>query len=325
LLGGSAVNVSIHHFLADAKGCLNFINHWSDVFNGLEIETESEPIVHSRNPFSSPIQTSGASHSNSESGNKNEFQTKADFKEFVYSETEFKLPDLSLLPPLSVKLLYFTPEALLRLKQAANASSATNADPCSTNDALCALIWRSTARVRGLEGDDPTCLSVAVNARKRITPPLSRNYFGNVLFNPTTAATKSQLEAESFSETAAKIHAAVQEVGDDYVRSTGKYFEGCRYKSGIFNPWFRCFLQKGGFCVSSLQNFPFYSVRLSEKGKALAPVYAGVTKMPLGSDGSAYAMPAGEAAGGGIAVVMGLVAAQMEKFLEDPEIQKYIS
>lgn len=52
----------------------------------------------------------------------------------------------------------------------------------STNDALCALIWRCAIRARELNSSLESKVGMATNGRSRLEPKLPEVYFGNVNF-----------------------------------------------------------------------------------------------------------------------------------------------
>lgn len=88
-------------------------------------------------------------------------------------------------PPKEHSLFYFSPSHLAELKLAASSQNPT--EPwVSTNDALCAHLWRHISRARGLgsagsgyHGSLPVQCTFAVQGRRRLLPPLPENFLGN--------------------------------------------------------------------------------------------------------------------------------------------------
>ncbi|KAL8791731.1 MAG: hypothetical protein Q9195_005668 [Heterodermia aff. obscurata] len=92
--------------------------------------------------------------------------------------------------PLKLTIVHFPAERLAHLKQAASPPNPSDGW-ISTNDAICALLWRNISRVRTglarqngspLPPQSPLNFTLAVEARRRLDPPLSKEYLGSAGF-----------------------------------------------------------------------------------------------------------------------------------------------
>ncbi|KAG6421461.1 hypothetical protein SASPL_118014 [Salvia splendens] len=70
-----------------------------------------------------------------------------------------------------------------------------------------------------------TKLYTAVEGRSRLQPPLPPSYFGNVIFNATPVALAGDLESKPLCFGASKIHNALAQMDDHYLRSDLDYLE----------------------------------------------------------------------------------------------------
>ncbi|KAJ7568128.1 hypothetical protein O6H91_01G019800 [Diphasiastrum complanatum] len=89
----------------------------------------------------------------------------------------------------------------------------------STADCLSAHLWRCVTRARSLAPEQITHFFFPVEGRKKITPPLSEEYFGNVLFPQCASATVSDLLSKPLSFAAALIRNAIQSTTDEWYRT----------------------------------------------------------------------------------------------------------
>ncbi|TVU42272.1 hypothetical protein EJB05_08666, partial [Eragrostis curvula] len=87
-------------------------------------------------------------------------------------------------PPLRERMLHFSEESLVALKEQArrellSAGDAAGAAAVTRFQALASLLWRSITRARGLAPERETACRAAINNRGRLRPPLPAEYFGN--------------------------------------------------------------------------------------------------------------------------------------------------
>ncbi|XP_026429976.1 agmatine coumaroyltransferase-2-like [Papaver somniferum] len=75
------------------------------------------------------------------------------------------------------------------------------------------------AKVRGLAELQTTEMTISVNGRRRLTPCVPDEYFGNVILPAFPQSPAKKLLDESLSHTAEVIHAAIAKVNSDYFKS----------------------------------------------------------------------------------------------------------
>jgi hypothetical protein len=113
----------------------------------------------------------------------------------------------------AVAMFFFPHQLLQELKiQATQYAVALGVEWLSTNDLLCAIIWAATASSRGSteEAGKVSALSLPVDMRKRMDPPLPHNYIGNALAMCYPTAARHHVLAAARDATAAAIaHVAV--------------------------------------------------------------------------------------------------------------------
>ncbi|KAH6819559.1 hydroxycinnamoyl-CoA shikimate/quinate hydroxycinnamoyl transferase, partial [Perilla frutescens var. frutescens] len=81
------------------------------------------------------------------------------------------------------------------------------------------------SKARDLPEDQETNLYIPVDGRSRLRPPLPPGYFGNVVFRATATALCGELESNHLEFAVHKIHEAMAEVGNGYLRSAIDYLE----------------------------------------------------------------------------------------------------
>lgn len=125
-------------------------------------------------------------------------------------------------PSLKSGFWYFSPSKLAALKEAA--STKIPGDPwISTNDALCALIWRQVTLARDLKAREmpSSNLMVAANLRSRMSPPLYEKYLGNAATNAWQNSSVDVLcdpSRAALQRTAISIRKAVDSLNETTVR-----------------------------------------------------------------------------------------------------------
>ncbi|XP_039113788.1 tryptamine hydroxycinnamoyltransferase 2-like [Dioscorea cayenensis subsp. rotundata] len=94
-----------------------------------------------------------------------------------------------------------------------------NTETHTTFETLAGYLWRKVTIARQLDDEECTMLSVPVNVRRRLQPPVPLEFFGNLPLN-VYPKTKGRALIEGGVTTAAGIvREAVRVMGDDYFRS----------------------------------------------------------------------------------------------------------
>lgn len=73
--------------------------------------------------------------------------------------------------------------------------------------------------------DQESKLYIPVEGRSRLRPPLPPGYFGNVIFTAAPIALYGELESNPLKFAVGKIHEALAQMDDEYLRSALDYIE----------------------------------------------------------------------------------------------------
>ena len=141
--------------------------------------------------------------------------------------------DLHSQPAISAPWNYFRlPHAVLaKLKAEVTQECLKQSDNLwvSTNDVACALVWRAilTARSPRLNQDENTNLLRAVNGRRYLNPPISQEYFGNVVVEAaTTLPLRDLTQNLPLSTITIRIRESLKGISDFHVRSVATVIRG---------------------------------------------------------------------------------------------------
>ena len=241
--GGLIMSVCLHHKTSDGLGLATVLKAWAkhtkevDMAIGDNLSTATDDLT--------PRSMDRSSMCNGLVGSQIE-----DFPEYrvidvsammlaqaeMAAATATPIPaaptnPLKSLGPLKFCLVHLPVKGLAHLKSAASPPTPTDGW-ISTNDAICALLWRHITRVRtdlicALKPDSPlppqTPLNfvVAVEARRRMVPALPSEYLGNAAFHCTVTSDLGTVASPStpFSTVARLIREAV--TGFDYAKIRG--------------------------------------------------------------------------------------------------------
>jgi omega-hydroxypalmitate O-feruloyl transferase len=194
------------------------------------------------------------------------------------------------------KVFPFTPEAIDTLKKRALEGGVIKR--VSTFEVVAAHIW--LARTKSVDlPEQPFNLLFAVDIRNRVIPPLPKHFAGNAVYSACARGTPSQIRKYTFVEAVGVIQKAIEQITDDYVRSSFDWGETRRGVPALF----------GGFFLSAWWKMPFYSIDYGW-GK---PIYAGPIVTPMVE--FVFLLSNGKQ-DGGLNLVMALEPDQMEKFQE---------
>ncbi|XP_043700456.1 protein ENHANCED PSEUDOMONAS SUSCEPTIBILITY 1-like [Telopea speciosissima] len=139
------------------------------------------------------------------------------------------------MPPVDLRerFFHFSSQSVANLKAKANAEYNTTA--ISSFQALSALVWRSVTRARRhLLSHQKTTCRLAINNRLRLNPPLSPNYFGNLIQAVYASATVGELLRHGIGWAAWLLHEAVIDHSDSKVRGELEMWMKNPYQFGNF-------------------------------------------------------------------------------------------
>jgi shikimate O-hydroxycinnamoyltransferase len=309
LTGGIAVGLAVHHWLGDGAAAFNFFTAWADLTRAGKLVSADKPCF-----------------------DRSLLSPSADISPGAHMELKIQRPTAPSIdapldavrsapqqPAIGTEYFHFSPEALLRLKNAATASlpgSALEHDGwISTNDALSALFWRAFTRARGLDSSPnlQVMCSFACDCRSRLQPALPPGFFGNVVFIAGAERSAGDLLKSSLGEAALEIRRATQRhTADAYIRSTLSYVETAEDKSWV--KW-ACeyFMGKDIF----LTNWSKFGLLDIDFGIGKPHV---VRQPNTYLDGICIILPASD---GGLDVLTGLLVPHWEKLLTDPEFLQF--
>ncbi|KAK8509317.1 hypothetical protein V6N13_062366 [Hibiscus sabdariffa] len=175
--GGVSIGVTSQHTLADGPSALHFINSWADTARGLSptiAPVLDRSFLRARQP---PI-------------------PKFRHVEFEPSPTLKTVSDPSIPRPSIVSIFKITAEQVKALKDKVNEASGN-----TKYSILTAHIWRCAIKARELADDQEIKLTIPIDGRNRLRPPLPHGYFGNVIFHAAPEALAGEIQSESFIDT----------------------------------------------------------------------------------------------------------------------------
>nr|DAD47321.1 TPA_asm: hypothetical protein HUJ06_017258 [Nelumbo nucifera] len=141
LRDGLAIGCAFNHAVLDGHSTWHFMSSWAEICRGAK--SISVQPFHDR--------------------------TKA-------RDTRVKL-DL----PASIPSLADMSPAIDKIKSDVNSNLSDGCKPFSTFQSLGIHLWRAVTRARNLKPEDYTVFTVFVDCRKRVDPPMSEDYFGNLI------------------------------------------------------------------------------------------------------------------------------------------------
>ncbi|WJX75004.1 shikimate O-hydroxycinnamoyltransferase [Trifolium repens] len=201
--GGVSLGVGMQHHVADGASGLHFINSWSDVARGLHVCIPpfiDRTLLHARDPPTP-----------------------------VFDHIEYKPPPPPMLQSANttaaaaVSIFKLTRDQLNILKGKSKEDG--NTVNYSSYEMLAGHVWRSVSKARALPNDQETKLYIATDGRSRLQPPLPQGYFGNVIFTTTPIAVAGDLMSKPTWYAASRIHNALLQMDNDYLRSALDYLE----------------------------------------------------------------------------------------------------
>lgn len=187
LIDGVFIGCSMNHMCADGNSFWHFFTTWSEIFNanGEGVVQISRPPIH-RKWFPDglgPLITLPYT-------NPNEFISK--FEQ----------------PTLKARFFHFSAESIAKLKAKVNSECGPNFK-ISSFQALSAFLWRSITKARGQQDDKETKCIFHVDYRRRVDPPLSQDYFGNMIQTTQGICKAGELLTQNLGWAALMLNKAV--------------------------------------------------------------------------------------------------------------------
>ncbi|RDW58625.1 hypothetical protein BP6252_13101 [Coleophoma cylindrospora] len=214
--GGLILVCAVHHCVVDETGIFNIMKLWSTYCRGGDGASIVKPEWVDRSPL-----REGRGTGRLQDHLEYTLRPKEKSATLLQANNEYisKSSETT-----GSAVIFFPDESLVRLKQAASKDlddKSETASWISTNDAICALIWSRVTQARHTVGTDATytMFNMTVNGRSRMSPPMSAEYTGNVVFVSKAAQPIDALLAtSSLADTAQVIRTSVLEVDDAAIR-----------------------------------------------------------------------------------------------------------
>ncbi|GAB4852217.1 hypothetical protein Ancab_016409 [Ancistrocladus abbreviatus] len=190
LVDGIFVGCSMNHVIADGNSFWNFFNAWSEIHraNGKSISISRQPIHQRWFPDGhGPI-------------------IKLASAQVVGYEA----------PELRERIFHFSSDSVAKLKVKANKECGTTT--ISSFQALSALAWRCMTRARCLPRDLETICKLVIDDRKKLSPPISENYFGNMIYFVSGVNTAGEMLEHDLGWAAMILHRAIVGRNNEAVR-----------------------------------------------------------------------------------------------------------
>ncbi|XP_021744160.1 spermidine hydroxycinnamoyl transferase-like [Chenopodium quinoa] len=196
--GGLSVGLAMSHIVADGASAFRFIKNWARLTRGEPLEVV--PLLDRRILLAEDADESSVREEVDDGGSMKFFSQVGLGKVGNNVTPIFKL---------------LTKEKIERLKQVANNSNNdNNGHPYSRFEAITAYC---VCKARQLKGEDITTLTIAIDARRRMDPPLPSSYFGNAVIDINVSSTAGEIMSKPLSYACSKIREATTKVNNKLV------------------------------------------------------------------------------------------------------------
>ncbi|XP_062227796.1 uncharacterized acetyltransferase At3g50280-like [Phragmites australis] len=300
---GVFVGFVYNHALSDGTAFWDFLNTWAEIARATLAPPEAPRALTSRTPLFDRWSPDGGAPAP---------------LVLPYADLSGLIERLSP-PPLRERMLHFSAESLVALKERARqellaAGDTAGAAAVTKFQALSSLMWRCVTRARRLAPDQETVCRAAINNRGRLRPALPAEYFGNTIYAISTAPVRaSELLARGHGCAAAAVGRAVAAHTDANIRARVKAWTAkpIMYTLRYFDP--------NGVMMGSSPRFDMYGCDFGW-GKAVAARSGKANKF----DGKTSLYP-GREGGGSIDAEVVLTPEHMALLEQDEEFWAAVS
>ncbi|THV71548.1 hypothetical protein D6D28_04352 [Aureobasidium pullulans] len=245
--GGLILNICIMHLVADARAIYEILSIWAQNCRHLQNPDTTSPCEQ--------LPLSVFEKTQFELG----LDTPDDHPEYMVFGSPPAPPPAMLKPTFRTEVYRFTPESLVRLKEDLSAGLDRN-EHISTNDAVCALIWRCVLAAQvDLDEVSPEAISlntICVDGRSRCLSPLPENHIGCPMVYATPGVSVVQiLAADSLPDVARTIRKAIAGTDEHYIASLVGFLQGNCIAPASFAG-----LMDTNVMISSWFRLPFYDI-----------------------------------------------------------------
>lgn len=219
--GGVSFGVGMQHHVADGMSGLQFINTWADIARGLDVKVS--PFIDRKLLAANAPPVPKFLHIEYQPPPLLKLQQTENGCFDGLGNRERTVSPMEPAEQVSPGIFHLTQEQLqiLKLKTIDSETGAR----FSSYETLACHIWRCVSRSRGLSDDQETKLYIATDGRTRLSPPLPKNYFGNVIFTTTPMAIAGELMNKPPSHGAGTIRQALGRMDNEYLRSALDYLQ----------------------------------------------------------------------------------------------------
>uniref|UniRef100_A0A0D9WAT6 Uncharacterized protein n=1 Tax=Leersia perrieri TaxID=77586 RepID=A0A0D9WAT6_9ORYZ len=203
--GSLVVGFTTQHIVADGRATNNFFLAWSQATRGAAFD----PVpVHDRVSFFTPRDTPKIEfeHRGVEFKPSDQVDSDGDGAERAGDDED----------EVVINKVHLSREFITKLK--AQASSGAHR-PYSTLQCVVAHLWRCMTKARGLDVHESTSVSIAVDGRARMSPPVPDGYTGNVVLWARPTATAGDLVTKPLKHAVELINREVNRINDGYFKS----------------------------------------------------------------------------------------------------------
>lgn len=206
--GGICIGITLSHAVVDGPSALHFVFEWARLSRGEPLHTVpflDRKILRAGEPPLVPL-------------TKCDVHTEFNDLPFLLGRTDNREEREKETTMAFVKI---SKTQIERLQKRANESSPRprNDRGYSRYESVTSHIWRCASKAREHKENQPTVLTVIVDLRGRMKPPLPEGYFGNANLDSVACSLAGDLVSEPLGYTASRIREAIERVKDEYVRS----------------------------------------------------------------------------------------------------------
>ena len=296
--GSMSLGLGISHTIADGLSALHFISEWAKIARG---EQANSPPFLDRSVLLAPEHLTAPVFDHPEFGSQPLLIGKQDNMEERKRET-------------TTLMLKLSKDQVEKLKDKANKdrSPSDNKRPYTRYEAIAGHIWRSACKARQHESQQPTLLSIIVDARNRMEPPLPPRYFGNGTFRVTAETTSGELVSNSLGFASGKARQAIEKATHEYLQSSLVYVK-CQEDVTNFRNFHTVGCAKGAFYgnpnleITSWARLPIYGADFGWGQE----IYMGPGG--IGYDGKVFVFP-GQGQDGSFVVALRLQVRHVDAF-----------